>query len=117
MLAQLQAETIQVLAVGKLLLFSVLAAGVAVSGSWWRPHRWWLLAGAAIGAILLLQMLVLSPAATPWNRLRGDDLYVTASYQRVIGDGVGRDFAYAHLQPHYPPLFFAVIGTLAGWLG
>lgn len=117
MLGPLQAETIQVLAAGRLLLFGVLGAGAAAAGSWWRPSRRLLLAGAAVGAILLLQVLVLSPAAAPWNRLRGDDLYVTASYQRVISDGVGKDFAYPDLPPHYPPLFFAAVGTLAGWLG
>lgn len=112
----LQPQTIQVLAVGKLLLFGVLALGWTAYART-RLRRWLPLATATVAAIFVLQAMILWPAATLWNRLSGDDLYVASFYQRVISDGLGHDFTYPQLPPHYPPLYFDIVGTVAGWLG
>ncbi len=106
-------STIQAAAAGKLLLFSLLAFGVFAFPRFASGRRWLSLAAAAIAAIVTLPGLIFFRAATPWNQLRGDELLVAASYQRVISDGAGHDFSYPRLPPFYPPLWFYAVGGLA----
>lgn len=115
MLPPLSLSTVHILATGKLLFFGVLAVGVWAGRN--LPRRWRAAAGLSAAALVVLQALLLWGATMPWNRLAGDELFTTAFYQRVISDGVGRDFTYANLPPFYPPLWFYLVGSAGAVFG
>lgn len=116
MLGSIQPATADVVAVGKLLFFGMLAVGAVGYHRLQAAKRWGGVAAAIIAAVILLAAVILRGAATLWHGLAGDELLVTSFYQRVITDGFGHDFTYPNLPPFYPPLWFYLVGGIARFL-
>jgi hypothetical protein len=101
----------------KICFFVFVALGLIAVYRRWRPVVFLLLAGglSAVAYLVLVDDLVLSF----WG-LKGDEITIAAMYQVFAHGSLLSDFAYAHLPPFYPPLFFWVfglVGRIFDWNG
>lgn len=101
----------------KICFFLFVALGIIGIYRAWRPIVFLLLAGGLSAAAYLL--LVNNLFLSFWG-LTGDEITIAAMYEVFAHGSLLSDFAYAHLPPFYPPLFFWIfgfVGRLFDWNG
>ncbi len=111
MSTEISLATLQILALSKVLVFAYVAILLfLIFRKKQRPTVYlWLTTIAIITFYIIL--------AWPLQRMLwgtvGDELFITAFLQKVIGGNMWHDFYYDWLPNFYPPLYFWVTGILA----
>ncbi|MDO8592549.1 MAG: hypothetical protein Q7R92_02100 [bacterium] len=101
----------------KLLLLLFMASALYLIYKKKNPAYFLILAGGVSAASYFL--LVNNLQLSFWG-LQGDEITIAAMYNTFARASLWSDFAYHHLPPFYPPLFFwlfALAGRLLGWNG
>lgn len=101
----------------KLIFFVFVALGLFGIWRGWRPSWFIWLIGICSGAAYYL---LTNDLALPLWGLKGDEITIAAMYEMFAHGSFFSDFAYSHLPPFYPPLFFwlvALVGKLFNWNG
>jgi galactan 5-O-arabinofuranosyltransferase len=113
----LTSTDLQALILVRVCLFFFVIMGISMI------YRWKSSVGFLIGTGILSALSYLAfvddMGALLWG-LQGDEVTIAAMYQTVASHSFWSDFAYHHLPPFYPPLFFWIfgyIGRIYEWNG
>ncbi len=107
----------------QLTLITLICYAVVAIGSilWLRQKSYPLLLLVVFGlAQGLSYWLLVKGTSLPFWGLRGDEIFISALYQKAAHGGLFMDFAYSALPPFYPPFFFwlfSPLGALFGFTG
>jgi hypothetical protein len=93
----------------KACFFAFLILGVVGVYKKWKPVYFLLLLG---GLSSLAYIFLVRGTALPLWGLKGDEITIAAMYETFAHARWWGDFAYAHLPPFYPPLWFWLFGII-----
>ena len=101
------------LAAIKLLFYLFIGLGIL---SWFKFRKPIIFVSLVAGFLVSTYLIIIYQAKLTWWGLQGDEIFVTAFLEKVASGHFFSDFFYTSLPPFYPPLYFWLVGGLAGLL-
>ncbi len=109
----ISATEIWQLAAIKLLFYLFIGLGILF---WFKFRKPIIFISLIAGFLVSTYLIIIYQSKLTWWGLQGDEIFVTAFLEKIASGHFFSDFFYTSLPPFYPPLYFWLVGGLAGLL-